>query len=203
MTDQVLGLFADYGLATVFVTIFLGAIGLPLPSTLLLLTVGALLAQGDIDPAWVISIAVLAAVLGDQVGFGIGRRAGAFLPVHADDRSGIGKKLGIARQFAQRWGVMAVFLSRWLVSPVGPWINISCGLAEFSWRSFTFWGIAGELVWVSMFLGLGYGFSRSVGDLADLVANASWLLVGLGISVVLGWKLATVIKAVKQSDKET
>ena len=189
MTDQVFDLFARFGLASVFITILLGAIGVPLPSTLLLLTIGALAAQGDIDVALISAVALLGAVLGDQIGYGIGRKTGRHSKFHSDSQSNFAKKITLARTYIKRWGIAAIFFSRWLVSPIGPWINLTCGMAGVSWRSFTLWAVAGEVVWVLLFLGLGYGFSRSVSELASIASNASWLLVGVAITFALGWKL--------------
>lgn len=201
MTDALFELFALYGVPVVFATLVFGAIGVPLPSTLLLLSTGALLAQGDIDAVTVFVTAAVAAILGDQIGYQIGRRAGSFVETRYDGTTKIGANLEKARAFSRKWGGPGVFFSRWLVSPVGPWINITSGMAAYPWARFTAWGVAGEVVWVTLFLGMGYSFSRSIADLAALTSNLSWLIVGLAVTGFLGYRVRKVLKEPKGSRK--
>ena len=45
---------------------------------------------------------------------------------------------------ARSWGGAGVFFSRWLVTPLGPWINLASGAAAYSWLRFTLWDFLGE-----------------------------------------------------------
>ena len=202
MTETLFELFALYGVPVVFATLLVGAIGVPLPSTLLLLSTGALLAQGDIDATTVFAAAATAAILGDQIGYQIGRRAGVLLESRYGGNGGIAANLAKARAFSRKWGGPGVFFSRWLVSPVGPWINITSGMAAYPWARFTAWGVAGEIVWVILFLGMGYGFSRSIEDLATLTSNLSWLILGIAATAFLGYRVRKALNEPARKSKE-
>jgi membrane protein DedA with SNARE-associated domain len=84
---------------------------------------------------------------------------------------------------------MGVFLSRWLASPLGPYINFTSGLTRYNWSRFLFWGALGEAIWVSLYIGIGYAFSAQAQAIADMVGNVIWLLIAAGITVLLGRKL--------------
>src|SRR5690606_34537270 len=81
------------------------------------------------------------------------------------------------------------FFSRWLVTPVGPWINLLSGSTKFSWLWFTLVGAVGEVLWILIYLLLGIYFSDRVEATADLLVNISWAVVGLAAAIILGWKV--------------
>ena len=80
--------------------------------------------------------------------------------------AGGAKNLGglVARDLA-RQGASAIFFSRWLVSPLGPYVNLIAGSTAYGWARFTTAGIAGETVWAGLYVGTGYGFAGNVEDL--------------------------------------
>jgi membrane protein DedA with SNARE-associated domain len=98
-----------------------------------------------------------------------------------------------AALLAQRGG-LAVFLSRWLVAPLGPYVNLAAGASGMGWASFTAWGVAGEVVWVTLYVGLGYTFA---GNLAAATAQAATILGFLAAGAVaagLGWWLVATLR---------
>lgn len=58
-------------------------------------------------------------------------------------------------------------------------------MTAYSWVRFTMWDIAGESVWVGIYMGLGVAFSRSVQNLADLLGDLTWMVVFGAITVIL------------------
>jgi membrane-associated protein len=82
-------------------------------------------------------------------------------------------------------GVWAVFFSRWLVSPLGPYVNFVGGAARLDWAGFTRAAIAGEVVWVTIYVGLGAAFADDILALADLLGSASGLLAALAVAGAL------------------
>jgi membrane protein DedA with SNARE-associated domain len=81
--------------------------------------------------------------------------------------------LARATAFVARRGVLAVFLSRWLFSPLGPYANLATGAIGFGWLRFSLAGIAGEAIWVGLYTSIGYGFA---GNLTAASAFASSIL---------------------------
>lgn len=185
MSDFLLGLMASYGLAAVFLATLLSCLAVPVPTALVMLGAGALAASGDFV-LWQVALAALAgALVGDQAGFAIGRAGGDRL-ARVAHRPAAGAALARARGLLDRWGDVGVFLSRWLLSPLGPYVNLVAGAGGFGWGRFTLWDIAGEAVWVTIYVGLGFAFASRITEIAGLLGNAVGFLVAGLITVVLG-----------------
>ncbi len=169
--------------------LLLAAVGLPLPGTFLLIVLGSVTALGDLELWRVLLAATAAAIAGDQIGYAIGRFGGRRTIAAAGRGSGRANLIRRAEVFSTRWGGLAIFFSRWLVTALGPWVNLSSGVARYSWPRFLLWDVLGEVTWVTVYVGLGVLFSDRVRDLADLVGSVGWLLLALVVAVAAGWEL--------------
>lgn len=166
------------------------SIGVPLPGSPLLLALGSFVALEELELWPVLLVAGGATILGDQAGYAIGRFGGR----HAIDalarRSGQSAQIHRAEAFLSRWGAPGIFFSRWLVTALGPWVNLSSGVARYPWPRFLLWDVLGEALWVGGYVSLGLLFSDRVRALADLLVSLGWLLLALLVAVVAGWELA-------------
>lgn len=182
MTDALIGLVAVHGAWLLAVITFLSCLALPVPSSLAMLAAGAFVAVGDLSAPMVVGAALVGAVAGDQTGYAIGRRSEAMMRSLAR-RSGLGGQIGAARGYLARRGGWAVFLSRWLFSPLGPYVNFVAGAAGVTWLRFSLASIAGESLWVTLYTGLGWAFGTQLEVVADLTGS---VLVGLAAALVAG-----------------
>lgn len=185
MNAELIGLLTTYGLPALFLILAVTSAGAPFPDSLLLVAVGSFVAQGDLDYWPAIAVATIGAISGDNIGYALGRWGGR--PLIA--RMGGSEKIGKAEAFSRNWGGPGIFLSRWLVGPLGPWINLTSGLTAYSWPRFLILDVAGELLWVLIYVSLGRQFSDQVQSIADLLGNLTWVVLGLGVTAFLGWKL--------------
>lgn len=188
MTEQLLTLVTGYGLPALFGVLVLAAVGVPFPATLLLIAAGSFVAQGEMNLLLVLVVASLGAILGDQIGYALGRWGGRKLVARLTRRFG-SKQLERAEAFSTRWGGAGIFFSRWLVSSLGPSINLTSGITAYPWTRFVLWGVLGELVWVGLCVMIGNLFSDRVQYLADLLGNLTWVIIGSLVALVLGWTL--------------
>lgn len=189
MTEWLLALVPQYGLWLVAVTTLLSCLALPLPASILMLSAGGFAASGDLVLWQVIGAALAGAVTGDQIGYWGGRVGGAALV----QRMQATPKMRLALAKMNNMGVMTIFLTRWLFSALGPWINIAAGAARAGWLGFTWAGIAGELVWVGLYTGLGYGFAENIEAASDMLGSVLGLLAAGAVMVALGiWLFALV-----------
>jgi membrane protein DedA with SNARE-associated domain len=189
LTDQVLAALFVYGLPVLFGVILICSLGIPFPISLLLVVVGSLAEQGDMKLWQVIAVASVAAVLGDQVAYGLARWAGRRLVNRIGRKFGAEKKVKQAEDFTQRWGSAGVFFSRWLVTALGPWVNIASGIAAYPWKRFLLWDVLGQVLWVVVYVSIGYVFSNRVQAVRDVLGNLTWVILGLVGTVILGWQL--------------
>ncbi|MBA1148753.1 DedA family protein [Ectothiorhodospiraceae bacterium WFHF3C12] len=186
MTDTLFLLVANYGALSLFVVTFLSCVAVPVPSSLMMLTGGAFAASGDLVLGSTALAAYVGALGGDQLGYFLGRSGAPALERWASRRRPRALLLGRARASIQRWGGLGVFLSRWLVSPLGPYVNFAAGAGKMHWLRFTVWGAAGEAVWVALYVGLGYVFARNLTAVAEFASDLTGLIAGGVVSVLLG-----------------
>ncbi len=195
MTSQILEWFVSYGVTALFFTLLLAAIGIPLPSSLLLIAAGSFIEQGELVLWQVLLFGCTGVILGDQVGYGLGRWGGRRLLQRFAAHLGGEDKLKQSEAFSLRWGGSGIFFSRWLVTPLGPWLNVSSGVTAYPWLHFLLWDILGEIVWVFLYLALGYHFSDRVQYFASLLDNLMGVSIGAAVTVILGWVVLHYFKS--------
>jgi membrane-associated protein len=185
-SDQTLAALVLYGLPVLFSAVFVAALGLPLPSSLLLLVAGSLINVGEMGFWQVVGLASAAAIFGDNVGYLLGRRGGRPLALRLSQRLKQEDKMADAEQFMSRWGGLGIFFSRWLLTPLSPWLNLAGGMTLYSWRRFLVWDVAGETLWVILFVGLGMAVGEQLGLLVDTLGDLIWLVMGVFATAVVG-----------------
>lgn len=198
MTEIVFGLVSTYGVYIIFVAAFLSCLAIPIPTSLLMLTGGAFVASGDLT-FWTVGLTAYAgAVLGDQAGYFIGRTGGAALMTRLARAPSRAAALDRARGLVDAKGGMGVFLSTWLVAPLGPWVNFVAGATGLPWRQFTVADVLGEFVWVTVYVGLGYVFMENVATVAEIMGDVIGLVVSLTVVAGAAVWLRAVLQAKAQ-----
>lgn len=180
--------FARYGYGAVFAGVMLENAGLPVPGESVLLFGGFLAHEGTLALRWVIVLAVAGAIVGDNLGYLLGRYGGVKLL-----RRARGHAFFTARRFDQaegavlRYGAWAVFAARFVIGLrmlAGP----LAGGFRMRYRDFLVANAAGALVWgATMGVGgyaLGSSWERLVHfardfDLAAMIAVAVLVLAWL------------------------
>lgn len=191
MSDALNALVLQYGTGLVFLATFLSCLALPVPSSLIMLAGGAFAAGGDLSLYSTALAAYSGALIGDQGGFAIGRWGESWIDAFAARHPKRAALIARARAFMQRWGGTGVFYSRWLVSPLGPYVNFLSGAARVNWGVFTLWDALGEAVWVSLYVGLGFAFAGQIEALGDILGSLSGALAAGLVTGLLGmvlWK---------------
>ncbi len=168
--DDLLTVVLSFGPLALGGMLMVGAFGAPLPGTFLLMAAGAFVRQGTLDAAATLGCAWGGTVLGDVAGFAVGRLGW---------RAGDGRRLGEARALFERWGGCAVFVTRFILTPLGWPVNLLAGRAGYRFARFLAIDMAGELLWIAWCFGLGYGFAGSWEALAATVGDATAAAVGL------------------------
>src|SRR5215831_5002234 len=110
MTDQLLAALSQYGLPVLFVFLAIGCLGVPLPGSLLLVAAGSYTQIGEIKLWEAIAVASGGSVLGDQIGYLLGRWYGPAVQ-RLSRRIGGEAKVKDAEAFTRRWGGTAIFFS--------------------------------------------------------------------------------------------
>jgi membrane-associated protein len=189
MTETLLELVPTYGPLAVFAATLLGCFGFPIPGSLVLLAAGSFAASGDMALATVLVGGLAGAIIGDQAGYWLGAYGGEAIVQRLSRRPRSAAALGAARAFTLRWGRLGVFLSRWLVAPLGPPINLVTGMLGMSWLAFSLVGALGEVVWVFGFVALGFAFSQSILAISALLGDLAWFLAAGAVAIFLALRI--------------
>lgn len=184
ITESLLALVPVYGAALVGGITFASCLALPVPSSLAMLAGGAFAATGDLSLPAVAGAALAGAVLGDQAGWFLGRSGAGWL-ARATARPSRARLMERARKQLDGNAFVTVYLSRWLFSPLGPWVNLTAGAMRMDWRRFTLGSVSGEATWVALYVGLGWGFAAQVDRLGSLMGSLAGFAAALGIAGLL------------------
>lgn len=198
-TEAILSALLVYGYPALGLTLFLGALGAPVPTGLATTLAGSLAGRGQLYWLTAAGIAIAASAVGDIVGYGIGRWLGkGFIARH-------GKWLGLtpSRQsrvqaLFDRWGGTTVLLTRTLVSHLSSVMSLLAGVARYRFASFIAFALAGRVIWTSAYLGLGYGVGSDIEAASTFLANFSGLVLSLAVLVASAFVAAGKGPAGKQ-----
>ena len=179
-----------HGYVALWLIVFLGGAGIPLPTDPLLLAAGALAGQGSLNVFVLAIVAVTAAACGDGVGYLIGRRAGARTAEWLE-RSRLGRRLLLpstlehGHVYFARYGGWAIFLSRWLAGVFSGVVNLLAGIRRYPFPSFLAYAVAGEAIDTAIMLGLGIAFGASWAAASNILRVVLLVICGVLIAVFL------------------
>ena len=180
MLAAIIDIPANIGYAAVFGLIAIETMGIPVPGETALIAAALLAQKGQMDIVPLVALAAAAAILGDNVGFAIGRKGGRRLlmrpgPFHAQRL----RVIEIGEPFFARHGPKAVFLGRWVsgLRIASAWL---AGINGMSWRVFLPWNALGGILWASS---VGFGV-YALGHVAEDVFTVVGPVAG-GIAVAL------------------
>lgn len=129
--------------------------GFFLPGDSLLVTAGVFAAAGHLNVWVLLATLTVAAVVGDAVGYSIGRRAGPLLYRREDSRFFKKKHLLYAKAFYEKHGGKTIIIARF-VPIVRTFAPTVAGAAEMPYRKFASFNIVGGVLWVWSMVLVGY-----------------------------------------------
>ncbi len=172
-------LSGSLGYGGVALVVALESMGVPLPgeTTLVLAAVYAG-GTGDLAIGGVVASAALGAILGDNVGYWLGREYGFRLLLRTRGRFGItASRIKLGQYLFLRHGTKVVFWGRF-VALLRVLAAVLAGVNRMPWRSFVLANMAGGVVWASLF---GFG-AYQLGDQARRLAGpAGWVVLGVAL----------------------
>lgn len=180
--EQMLTALLVYGYPALALTLLLGAIGLPLPDGIATTVAGSLAAQGRMDWLLAGTITVVASVLGDAIGYGLGR----LLNREVLERQGHwfgytpARRLRVQSLF-DRWGGLAVFITRTFMSYLSSVASLLAGISHYRLSKFLAIALVGRLIWTAAYLGLGYGIGADWEAATSFLTNLSALVLSLAL----------------------
>jgi membrane protein DedA with SNARE-associated domain len=152
------------GYPLLFLLVMAESGGLPVPGETALITGAVLASQGQLQIELVIALAAAAAIVGDNIGYLIGRKGGRWLL----ERPGAFHRqrlqvLASGEPFFKQHGPKAVYFGRFLLG-LRVWASWLAGATRMPWRSFAFWNASGGVSWALAIGLLGYFLGHSAGN---------------------------------------
>ncbi|HET7529815.1 MAG TPA: DedA family protein [Mycobacteriales bacterium] len=186
--DHLEGTLHDWGYLAVAGFLFLEDFGVPVPGETMLIAAALYAGAGQLD-IWVVGVVgFVAAVLGDNVGYLIGRSGGRELVLKYGKVVFITpERLDRAEDFFTRHGGQIVFVARF-IEGLRQLNGIIAGIVEMPWRRFLLFNMLGAAVWVALWSSLGYLAGNHV---EAIVHSFTYIAAGVGVLIVgwIGWHL--------------
>jgi membrane protein DedA with SNARE-associated domain len=158
------------------------------PGETALIAAGVLASDGRVHIEFVIAIAAAAAIIGDNIGYLIGRTGGRRLL----ERPGFGERyrrgiITYGEPFFRRHGPKAVFLGRWVAGLriAASWL---AGINRMPWRSFLFWNALGGIAWAISVGLFAYWLGPAAETIFRTLGIAGVVLAALALAAFLLWR---------------
>lgn len=172
------------GYPVMFLLVMAESGGVPIPGETALIGAALLASQGKLKIELVIPLAAAAAIVGDNIGYLIGRKGGRWL-LERPGRFYRQRRevLTVGEPFFERHGPKAVFFGRFVLG-LRVWASWLAGATRMHWRSFAFWNACGGIAWATGVGLLAYFLGNSAGNVIQafgLYGLAAFLLAAFGV----------------------
>jgi membrane protein DedA with SNARE-associated domain len=140
---------SNIGYPVLFLLVMAESSGIPIPGETALLVAAFLASSGKLQIEFVIALAATAAIVGDNIGYLIGRKGGRWLL----ERPGRFERqrhqvLETGEPFFDKHGPKAVFFGRWVLG-LRVWASWLAGATRMHWKKFVFWNALGGISWAT------------------------------------------------------
>jgi membrane-associated protein len=159
-------------------------VGFFLPGDSLLITAGLVAATGQLNIWWLNVLLILAAVLGDSVGYAIGWRAGPRLFTRPKSMLFNPKHIERTRAFYARHGAKTIVIARF-VPIIRTFAPVVAGVGQMEYRRFVFYNIAGGVGWVTSMTWAGYLLGQAVPNICEHIHVVVAIVILLSLIPIL------------------
>lgn len=161
------------------------SLGIPSPGETALILAAGLASQGKLHIWLVILIAIAAAIVGDNIGYLIGRKLGReVLEAPGPFQKRRKQLIKVGDRFFTRWGSRAVFFGRWVsfVRVVVAWM---AGINEMPFPRFFFWNALGGATWATTVALIVYFGGKAAKNVFDKIGIYG--AIAIGVALVAGF----------------
>jgi membrane-associated protein len=164
-------------------------IGFFLPGDSLLVSAGLIASRGILDVWFMCALLSAAAILGQTVGYAIGRAAGPHLFAREDSLFFKRSHLQRAHDFYEKHGGITIVLARFMPI-VRTFVPVVAGAARMRYRPFQIFNVIGGVLWVCGMLMIGYGLGRYIPGIEKHIDKVIILVIALSLApaVISAWR---------------
>lgn len=201
MTDTsfIYSAFQTYGLIGLWFVIALEAFEFiaSVPTGPVVALLGGAASQGVIPVGALWLTVYTALVVGDNTGFFVGRKFGRPILYKFGTRIIKAGTLERAEKFFLRFGALAIFFSRFIFATIAAPLNVLAGASALPWRKYLPAEMAGQVVWATMYISLGYFLGDRIEQFFRIVDQANVTAISVatfGIVIFVLWLYGRAIK---------
>jgi membrane protein DedA with SNARE-associated domain len=183
-----------YGYGAVFLGVLLESFGIPVPGETLLIGGSLFAAIGNFHIVWVFLLGLIAAVIGDNIGYAIGFYGGRTLVLKYGRYVLLTpQRLHRLEGFFEQHGGKVVAAARF-IEGLRQFNGIIAGVSRMKWSRFLLYNVIGAGLWVGFWVGLTYFFG---GRLAGFVAGVKHVQIYILIALIFAATLALVLLLIR------
>jgi membrane protein DedA with SNARE-associated domain len=193
MSASLVNWLTNHGTLALFGYLALGIIALPFPQETLVILAGILMHNGTLNPSSTIIAAFSGCICGISFSYVLGRSIGKHFLIR------FGKWLGLTEAnltHAQRWfnklGVWALFFG-YFIPGVRHFIALLAGMLYLKYQKFALFAYCGVILWVALFLSLGYFFGNYWNDIFEDIESKSGLIILITVAVCATYLLVKAL----------
>ncbi len=181
----------------------LESMGIPSPGETALVLACVMASQGKLQIELVIAIAAVAAIVGDNIGYWIGRKAGR--RVLTSERGPFHRRrialIAYGDRFFAKHGSRAVFLGRWmaLVRVTAAWM---AGMNHMPFRTFFFWNALGGITWALTVGLIAYYAGEAAVHVIERVGVGAAVVLGVAIVALVVWVQVRERRELREQERE-
>ena len=196
--DHLEPLIRDYGVVVVTIVLTFESFGAPLPGESLLIVASVLAGRGDVSFPWLLFFSWLGAVLGDNIGYIIGRALGRGIILRHGEKIGLDADLlkKIEDVFA-RFGPITVAFARF-VNILRQLNGIVAGMLRMDWRRFLVLNALGGALWVLVWGFAGFYLGEHLSNITTFARDLG-MLGALVIAAILVFALLYVFRRAEKN----
>lgn len=188
----------DYGVFAVFLILTFEALGAPLPGETLLIFASILAGRGEMSLPALLMFAWIGSVLGDNIGYAVGRTVGRAAILRYGVKVGLNDaRFSAVEKVFLRYGPMAVVFARFF-NILRQLNGIVAGAMGMDWRRFLLCNAVGGALWVTVWVFAASYFTEHMSVLTGL-AHHTKVVVGVFVAIALIVVLTLVLRRARRT----
>src|SRR5579862_9696126 len=184
---SIISVTQNLGFPLLGVLVGIEALGVPVPGETAVLFAGFAANAHKLSIVLVIVVASAGAIIGDNIGFVIGRRGGRALLERPgrfyEERQRV---LALGDPFFARHGAKAVFFGRWIAG-LRVWASWLAGASSMRWPTFVVWNAAGGIAWATSVALAAYFGGTTVESIFSKIGLYGIIVAGVALLIGVAW----------------
>lgn len=197
----IIELIKAYGYWVIAIGIFLECMGVPFPGETVLILGGVAASQGHLNLAGVIFLAASGAVMGDNMGYFVGKKFGRKI-IKKFEKFPLFhyRHIDRAEKFFKDHGNKTVFIGRF-TAILRTYAALFAGIFDMHYPTFFAYNLTGGVLWATIFGFVGFFIGNNLSLIGTIVSDLNLVFLGIVVAFV-AWKIGKRYLTKKQQERD-